>query len=145
VVDTRLHEYAVNLVAATRNPSLFDLGHLKRFVTYGASPRASINMITAARALALLRGRQYALAEDVWTLAPDILRHRLVLSYEALAEDVAVTDIIEQIIERVPTPQLGYAGELSGPGQRSERILAANTLGASAPVKRRWWQFGRRG
>jgi MoxR-like ATPase len=144
-VDTRLHEYAVNLVAATRNPSLFDLGHLKRFVTYGASPRASINMITAARALALLRGRQYTLAEDVWTLAPDILRHRLVLSYEALAEDVAVTDIIEQIIERVPSPQLGYAGELSGPSQRPERILAANTLGASAPVKRRWWQFGGRG
>ena len=144
MVDPRLHEYAVNLVAATRNPALFDLGHLKRFVTYGASPRASINMVTAARAIALLRGRQYALAEDVWTLASDILRHRLVLSYEALAEDVAVTDVIDQILERVPAPQLGYAGELTGPVQRPERILAANTVGAAAPMKRRWWHFGRR-
>lgn len=143
-VDTRLHEYAVNLVAATRNPDLFDLGHVKRFVTYGASPRASINLVTAARALALLRGRQYALAEDVWTLASDVLRHRLVLSYEALAEEVAITDIIDQILERVPSPQLGYAGELSGPGQRSERILAANTVGNVVPTKRRWWHFGRR-
>jgi MoxR-like ATPase len=92
----------------------------------------------------MLRGRPYALAEDMWTLAYDILRHRLVLSYEALAEDVAVTDIIEQILAKVPSPQLGYAGELSGPGIRPERILAANTVGTPAPVKRRWWHFGRR-
>jgi hypothetical protein len=68
----------------------------------------------------------------------------LVLSYEALAEEVAVADLIDQILERVPSPQLGYAGELSGPGQRTERILAANTLGSALPTKRRWWHFGRR-
>jgi hypothetical protein len=124
---------------------LFDLTHLRRFITFGASPRASINMITSARALALLRGRSYALPEDLWTLAPDILRHRLVLSYEALAEDVAVSDIVTQILEKVPPPHLGYPGESRGPAERSERILAAN-LGQDAPApRRRWWPFGRRG
>ena len=144
-VDPKLHEYAVQLVAATRNPDLFELRHLRRFVTYGASPRASINLVTASRALALLRGRPYALAEDMWTLAPDILRHRLVLSYEALAEDVAVADVVNQVLERVPVPHLGYPGESEGPGDRAERILGANTDGTGASPRRRWWwPFGRR-
>ena len=144
-IDTKLHEYAVQIVTATRNPELFDLTHLRRFITFGASPRASINMITSARALALLRGRSYALPEDLWTLAPDILRHRLVLSYEALAEDVAVSDIVTQILEKVPPPHLGYPGESRGPAERTARILAAN-LGQDAPApRRRWWPFGRRG
>ncbi|MEP6630913.1 MAG: ATPase, partial [Lapillicoccus sp.] len=78
---------------------------LARYLTYGASPRASINMILAARALAYLRGREYALATDVRDLARDVLRHRIVLSYEALAEDMSADDLLTPILDSVPVPQ----------------------------------------
>ena len=83
-VDPSLIQYAVRLVAATRKPELHDLKDLSRLITYGASPRATINLVEGARALAMLRGRSYALPEDMGDLVPDVLRHRLVLSYEAL-------------------------------------------------------------
>jgi len=85
-VDPSLVQYAVRLVAATRDPERHDLKDLRRLISYGASPRATINLTEAARALAMLRGRGYVLPEDMADLVPDVLRHRLVLSYEALSK-----------------------------------------------------------
>ena len=104
--DPALIEYAVQLVTATRNPDLVGLGKLAHFISYGASPRASINLILAARALAFVRGRSYALPQDVRDLAPDVIRHRLVLSYEALADNVSPDDLLNQIVNAVPVPEV---------------------------------------
>jgi MoxR-like ATPase len=105
-VDPSLIEYAVAVSSATRNPSQIGLPNLSGYVTYGVSPRASINMIIAAQALALVRGRLYVLPEDVRTIAPDVLRHRLVLSYEALADNVTPQMVIEAVLRRVPVPDV---------------------------------------
>ena len=91
-------------MAATRTPGKHDLADLQRFIQFGASPRASINLILTARALAFVRGRDYALPEDVLDMALDVLRHRLVLSFEALSEDVSSDRILNTIIDRVPVP-----------------------------------------
>ena len=88
-VDPSLVQYAVRLVSATRTPEKHGLKDLARFITFGASPRATINLTEGARALAMLRGRSYALPEDMSDLVPDVLRHRLVLSYEALSEGLS--------------------------------------------------------
>jgi MoxR-like ATPase len=103
-VDPSLIEYSVRLANATRQPSLVGLGELSRYVAYGASPRASINLVLAARALAFIRGRDYALPQDLTDLALDVLRHRLVLSYEALADDVTADSILTGILAALPTP-----------------------------------------
>jgi MoxR-like ATPase len=103
-VDPSLIEYAVAVASATRDLSSIDLQDLSRYVTYGASPRASIYMVMAAQALALVRGREYVLPEDVRTIAPDVLRHRLVLSYEALSDDVDAQHVIGAVLRRVPIP-----------------------------------------
>jgi MoxR-like ATPase len=105
-VDPVLIEYAVKVASATRRPASVGLEDLVRYVTYGVSPRASINMILAAQALALVRGRRYVLPEDVGSIAPDVLRHRLVLSYEALADSIDVQQIIDAILTRVPVPKV---------------------------------------
>jgi MoxR-like ATPase len=105
-VDSSLIEYAVRVASATRAPSTVGLQDLARYVTYGVSPRASIYMVTAAQALALVRGRQYVLPEDVRTMAPDVLRHRLVLSYEALADDVTAQQVVDSILRKVPVPDV---------------------------------------
>ena len=88
-VDSSLVQYAVKLVSATRYPDKHGMKELARFITFGASPRATINLTEGARALAMLRGRNYALPEDMADLVPDVLRHRLVLSYEALSEGLS--------------------------------------------------------
>ena len=105
-VDPALIEYSVKLVTATRRPETCGLDDLSRYILYGASPRASINMIIAGRALAFVRGRDYALPQDVRDVAPDVLRHRLVLSYEALSDDVASDDILAGLMEAVPMPEV---------------------------------------
>ena len=105
-VDPGVIEYAVHLANATRNPAIIGKAELARFVTFGASPRASINLVLAARALAYLRGRDYALATDVRDLARDVLRHRIVLSYEALAEDMSADDLLTPILAATPLPQI---------------------------------------
>ena len=87
-VDPALFEYAVRLATATRAPTSIGLPELERYITFGASPRASINLILTARALAFVRGRDYALPEDVLDMALDVLRHRMVLSFEALSDDI---------------------------------------------------------
>ena len=103
-VDPSLVQYAVRLVSSTRSPARHGLQELARFITYGASPRATINLTEGARALAMLRGRSYALPEDMADLVPDVLRHRLVLSYEALAEGLTADTLIGQIMAKVPAP-----------------------------------------
>jgi MoxR-like ATPase len=103
-VDPALYEYAVRLSGATRTPRAFGMPELERFITYGASPRASINLILTARALAYVRGREYVLPQDVFDMAPDVMRHRLVLSFEALSDDVTSDAILATILGRVPPP-----------------------------------------
>jgi MoxR-like ATPase len=105
-VDPALIDYAVKLTNATRDLAAVGLGELTPFVTFGASPRASINLILAGRALALVRGREYALPEDLREIAPDVLRHRFVLSYRALADGVSADDVIERMLAIVPAPEL---------------------------------------
>ncbi|HLF71573.1 MAG TPA: MoxR family ATPase [Dehalococcoidia bacterium] len=104
-VDPELMEYAVRLVGATRRPSEYGLGEWAPYLAFGASPRASINLILGARALALTRGRDYVVPPDIAELAPDVMRHRLVLSYEALADRVTPDSIIERVLEAVAAPQ----------------------------------------
>ena len=97
-------QYAVRLVSATRTPAKHDLKELERLITFGASPRATINMTEGARALALMRGRTYVLPEDMTDLVPDVLRHRLVLSYEALSEGLMADMITAKIMAKIPVP-----------------------------------------
>ena len=104
-VDPSVIQYAVRLAAVTRGPARYGLGDVARYLTYGASPRASIHLIEAARALGYLRGRTYVLPEDVTDVAPDVLRHRLVLSYEALAEGVTADQLIRRMLHHVPAPE----------------------------------------
>jgi len=105
-VDPALIEYAVRVVAATRHPASVGQDQLGSYITYGASPRASINMILAAKALAFVRGRDYCLPQDVRDLALDVLRHRIVLSYEALADNVSPDEILGSILNAVPLPEV---------------------------------------
>jgi MoxR-like ATPase len=99
-------DYAVRLVHATRVPAEHGLADLTSRIDYGASPRASLGLVAGARALALLRGRDYVLPQDIVDVAPDVLRHRLVLSYEALADGVDVDDLIARLLATVPAPRL---------------------------------------
>jgi MoxR-like ATPase len=103
-IDPALIEYAVRLVSATRSAGDVGLKELEHYITFGASPRASINLILTAKALALVRGRNYALPQDVVDMAMDVIRHRLVLSYEALAENKTSDEILRKIIDRIPIP-----------------------------------------
>ncbi len=103
-VDPRVAAYAATLVNATRYPAQEGLQHLQGALMFGASPRASINLAVGARALAYIRGRQYVLPQDIAELAPDVMRHRLVLSYESIANGTSVDTIITQILERFPPP-----------------------------------------
>ena len=100
-VDPAVVDYAVRLVTATRHTFAAGLGDMKKYVSYGASPRASIALVTGARALAFLQGRDYVLPEDVSELGLDVLRHRIVLSYEALADDVTPDVIIAKVLDAV--------------------------------------------
>jgi MoxR-like ATPase len=103
-VDPALVQYAVRLVSATRTPEKHGLKDTARFITYGASPRATIGLVEGARALAMLRGRNYALPEDMSDLVPDVLRHRIVLSYEGLSEGLDSDALIARIMDAVTPP-----------------------------------------
>jgi MoxR-like ATPase len=103
-VDPSLKQYAVRLASATRDPDRYGVSELAKFVSFGASPRASINLIEGARALAFLRGRTYVLPTDATDLVPDVFRHRLVLTYEALAEGVTADQLIHRIMQHMPPP-----------------------------------------
>jgi MoxR-like ATPase len=105
-VDPALMEYAVSLATATRAPKSHGMPDLERYITYGASPRASINLILTARALAFVRGRDYALPQDVLDMARDVMRHRLVLSFEALSDNVTADDVLTTVLKRMPVPKV---------------------------------------
>jgi MoxR-like ATPase len=120
-VDPAVIEYAVRLASSTRDLSAIGLPELARYVSFGASPRASINMILAAKALAFIRGRDYALPADVRDLARDVLRHRIVLSYEGLADAVTPDDLLAAVLQRIAMPDipLRERREVSAPGGRT--------------------------
>jgi MoxR-like ATPase len=103
-VDPSLISYAVKLVGATRRPDQHGMPEFGKYLSFGASPRASISLVEAARALAYLRGRGYVLPEDLTALAADTMRHRLVLSYEALAEGLTADVLIEKVMAKIPLP-----------------------------------------
>jgi MoxR-like ATPase len=109
-VDPALIEYAVRTVSATRAPEQHGIHEIGRYITFGASPRASINLILSAKALAFVRGRDYVLPQDVLDMALDVLRHRVVLSYEALTDDVTTDDLLRTIIARIPIPVVPLHG-----------------------------------
>jgi MoxR-like ATPase len=104
LVDREVVDYAVALADATRRPGRYGLTEVEGLVSYGASPRGPIGLVHAARSLALLRGRRHVLASDVRDLAPEVLRHRLVLSYEGLSEGTRPDDLLGQVMEAVPEP-----------------------------------------
>jgi MoxR-like ATPase len=107
-VDPALMEYAVRMVTATRKPKDFGLKEMEHYIMYGASPRASINLILSARVLAFVRGRDYALPQDILDMALDVMRHRLVLSYEALSDNVSSDDLLKKVLDRIPIPVVPY-------------------------------------
>jgi MoxR-like ATPase len=102
--DPSLIQYAVKLVSATRRPAKYGLAGDARYLTFGASPRATIGMVEGSKALAMLRGRRYVLPEDITDLVPDVLRHRLVLSYEALSEGLSADDLVQRVMKSIPVP-----------------------------------------
>ena len=103
-VDPSLMQYAVKLVSATRRPERYDLADVAKYLSYGVSPRATIGLIEGARALAFMRGRSYALPEDMTGLVGDVFRHRLVLSYEALADGLTADQIVQKVMKKIPVP-----------------------------------------
>jgi MoxR-like ATPase len=103
-VDPSLIEYSVRIVSATRKPKDVGLPDLEHYIMFGASPRASINLILTARALAFVRGRSYVLPQDIIDMALDVIRHRLVLSYEALSDSVTSDEVLKKIFDRIPIP-----------------------------------------
>jgi MoxR-like ATPase len=108
-VDPALVSYAVGIASATRDPVAYGVPDLKEYIAFGASPRGPISLVQASRALALVRGRDYVLAEDLHALAKDALRHRLVLTYQALAEEVSSDTILDTVVAAVPVPKTDLA------------------------------------
>jgi MoxR-like ATPase len=129
-VDWRLRDYSVKLATATRRPRDFGIEEVEPYIQYGASPRAPINLILASRALAVIRGRDYVLPGDLNTLVPDVLRHRLVPSYRALAEGISVDDILSRVREKLPVPAIDVVSW----NRPKWSILAAQTGGEAPDV-----------
>jgi MoxR-like ATPase len=103
-VDPSLIEYAVRLATATRDPDKFGIPDIAKYIMYGTSPRASINLIITARSLAFVRGRNYIVPQDVVDMSLDVMRHRLVLSYEAMSDDITSDMILQRILDNIPVP-----------------------------------------
>ncbi len=112
-VDRSLIEYAVRLTSATRRPEDYGLPELAPYVAFGASPRGAIGLVHAARAMALIRGRNYVLPQDLQAIAKDVLRHRLILSYEALAEEISADEILAEVFGAVMAPEIELGREAS--------------------------------
>jgi MoxR-like ATPase len=108
-------DYVVRLVLATRNPQQYNLPDVAQWVSYGASPRASLGLVAAGRAMALMRGRDYVLPQDVLDIAVDVLAHRLVLSYDAVADGVPAGHAVRRILQAVPLPQVAPRQRAAGP------------------------------
>ncbi|MCF0180117.1 MAG: MoxR family ATPase [Bacteroidales bacterium] len=103
-IDEKIQKYIIDIVFATRYPETYGLENLRDMIQYGASPRASINMALAARAYAFLKHRGYVIPEDVRAICPDVMRHRIGLSYEAEANNMTVEEIIAEILNKVEVP-----------------------------------------
>jgi MoxR-like ATPase len=127
-------DYAVRIVQATRVPAEHGLADMTASIDYGASPRASLGLVAGARALALLRGRDYVLPQDIVDVAPDVLRHRLVLSYEALADGTSVDDLLTRLLATVPAPRLAPSQDPTVIDGVAVPNVAAT--GVSAPTER---------
>jgi len=112
-VDPALVSYAVAIATATREPAAHGLGHLGEYIAFGASPRGPISLVQAARALALVRGRDYVVVDDLTALAKDALRHRLVLTYQALAEEKDPDALLDEVLGAVAAPKLDLAAAAS--------------------------------
>ncbi|NKY54633.1 MoxR family ATPase [Nocardia flavorosea] len=116
-VHHALVDYVVRVISATRVPAEFGMHDVANWISYGASPRASLGIIAAARAVALIRGRDYVVPQDVLEVIPDVLRHRLVLSYDALADEISPEDVIQRVLQTVGLPQV--APQAVAPGAPS--------------------------
>ena len=103
-IDEKIKDYILDLVIATRTPSSVGLDDLSNLISFGASPRAGINLISAARAYAFLKGRGYVVPDDIKQLAPDILRHRIITTFEAEAQGVTSDQIVQRILDNVEVP-----------------------------------------
>jgi MoxR-like ATPase len=112
-VDPALIAYATSLAAATRKPHEMGMPEFAEAIAFGASPRASIHLVEAARALAFIRGRSYALGHDITDVAPEVLRHRIVLSYDGIADEVSTETIVERVLERFPAPRIDLADRVA--------------------------------
>jgi MoxR-like ATPase len=138
-VDHAIVEYVVRIILVTRTPAEHNLQDVARWVSYGASPRASLGLIAAARGLALLRGRGYVLPDDVVELVPDILRHRLVMSYDALADGVPVEHVVARVMQTVPPPRIAprqsWTGLQRPPEAASEPHAYAPPASGTAQVQ----------
>jgi MoxR-like ATPase len=133
-VHNALVDYAVRLVFATREPVKYGVPDVAQLIQYGASPRASLGIIRAARALALMRGRDYALPQDLADMAPDILRHRLVLSYDALADDISSDRIVDRLMQAVPLPTVAPRQSASAAPSTDFTVPSAPPNGSVAPL-----------
>src|SRR5205814_2510950 len=136
-VHHALVAYVVRLVLTTRTPNEHGLADVAGWVSHGASPRASLGIIAAARALALVRGRDYVLPQDVVDVVPDVLRHRLVLSYDALADGVPLDHIVARVLQTVPLPQVSARpqnGQVPVPQAAQQLPPPPGSLGRMSPV-----------
>ncbi|MEV4124156.1 MoxR family ATPase [Nocardia sp. NPDC049707] len=135
-VHHALVDYVVRVITATRKPGDFGMQDVASWIAYGASPRASLGIIAAARAVALIRGRDYVVPQDVVEVIPDVLRHRLVLSYDALADEISPDDVIKRVLQTVGLPQVGP--QAVAPGAAAVPAPAAPPAmgphGAPAPI-----------
>lgn len=130
-VHHALVDYVVRVIAATRKPAEFGMQDVAGWIAYGASPRASLGIIAAARAVALIRGRDYVVPQDVVEVIPDVLRHRLVLSYDALADEVSPDDVIRRVLQTVGLPQV--APQAVAPGSPQTPMPAAQQQPVMGP------------
>jgi len=128
-VDPALISWSVDVATATRRPQEHGLSDVGDYIAFGASPRGPISLVSAGRALALIRGRDYVLPQDVLDVAPDVLRHRLVLSYDAIADGVPMDHIIGRVVGTVPLPQVSARPQGSAPGSAGPQYS-----GAGAPA-----------
>ena len=129
-VDPALVRYAQHLAAATRDPDRGGLTDIAQYVEYGVSPRGPINLALAARALAVLRGRRYAVPSDLVELAKDVFRHRIVLSYEAIADDATADDVLDRVLAAVSTPDLEFVREERRRRERRSATSARTDTGS---------------
>jgi MoxR-like ATPase len=126
-IDRSVQQYAVDLVQATRNPAGTGLPDLAPVIALGASPRATLALVRGAKSLALLRGRTYATPQDIFDLAPEVLRHRLILTYDALARDISIEHVLSRVLSSVPTMWVSPKPNNTGPSTTRSNNSAPNS------------------